>query len=340
MTLAVVNMVDNTSLWQMARDAGVTKKRFITHPEDVKQVCPHCLSLHDTVWDIDDPAAPDPPLHPNCACEIAPEFEPTSELGKDPDGNPVVPDRAPALAPGEYLQRRIERMSSAELEKFLGPTRARLLKTGLISAKQLVSQKHGIRTVEKLMRAAKVTPEDMRSLNNTELRNIAEWRLARSKRRRRLASQAPTRKSPTGRTTPTQVGEIPREATVIGRDRSLQSFQPRIPTGSRATQVGRVDPVPPVQPALPATRPDGPTSSPHVRVMPNGQIRLSQPTTPAAAERMLERMAELLDRARAQYLASQGLPPNDPAAVRASLLLSHVQAQFGRAVEMARKVLG
>ncbi|HOW70087.1 MAG TPA: hypothetical protein PKY77_05745 [Phycisphaerae bacterium] len=127
MAVAVVSLVDGASLWQQGREQGVTRMRWETHPELVKEVCEECLYYNQTVWDIDDPNAPEPPLHPGCACQMVPEFDEGTVLGQDPDGNPIVTESPPIMQPGEWLARTSDGLNDEHqehLEKRLGKARA------------------------------------------------------------------------------------------------------------------------------------------------------------------------------------------------------------------------
>jgi hypothetical protein len=49
------------------------KVRFVTANDG--DVDPQlCRPLHDTLYDIDDPNIPQPPLHRHCRCTLVPEF--------------------------------------------------------------------------------------------------------------------------------------------------------------------------------------------------------------------------------------------------------------------------
>ncbi len=127
MAVAVVSLTDGASLWEQGREQGVTRMRWETHPELVKEVCAECLYYNQTVWDIDDPNAPEPPLHPGCACQMVPEFDEGTLLGQDPDGNPIVTEGPPTMQPGEWLARTSDDLGhdgQSRLEKQLGKERA------------------------------------------------------------------------------------------------------------------------------------------------------------------------------------------------------------------------
>ena len=192
MALAVVRLSDNASLWELGRGAGVTRFRYLTHPELVKQVCLECLHYHDTVWEIG--LGPEPPLHPMCACTMEPEFDKGSVLGQDPDGEPLVSDPAPALQPGEFLARTLSRMPAKRQAKALGPTKAKLLRSGAITADQLVSRIVGERTVHSLLAATGLTPAEVRLLGLDEIHELVESRMATKRRKQARRRRRATRR--------------------------------------------------------------------------------------------------------------------------------------------------
>jgi len=153
MAVSVVRLTDNATLWELGAEQGVTRMRYVTHPELVKEVCPQCLYYHDTVWDQDNPLAPEPPLHPMCACTMEPEFDPGSELGQDPDGEPIVAEPAPELKPGEYLTKKLASMPVAKQQKVIGVVRTTLLRADLIEVTQLMRRASGLRSVDSLLKS-------------------------------------------------------------------------------------------------------------------------------------------------------------------------------------------
>jgi hypothetical protein len=177
MAIAAVSLEDNASLWDVGREVGVAKMRFQNHPELVNQVCPECMYWHDTVWDVDDVSAPEPPLHAICACTMVPEFEPGSEIGTDPDGNPIVADPPPALEPGEHLDNEIGDLKAARVDEILGPTRGQLIRAGVYDASEMV-RAGSVRHVENLLSTAGMGREEFAAMTQPEMRARAEgtWR--------------------------------------------------------------------------------------------------------------------------------------------------------------------
>lgn len=204
MAVSVVRLTDNASLWELGAEKGVTRMRFVTHPELVKEVCPQCLYYHDTVWDQNNPLAPEPPLHPMCACTMEPEFDPGSELGQDPDGEPIVAEPAPELKPGEYLAAKLKSMPVAKQQKVVGVVRTTLLRADLIEVTQLVRRVSGLRSVDSLLKSAGITQQELRTKSYAELQRIAARRLA--ERRRQEGQRARRRK--TRRRSATRPGEL------------------------------------------------------------------------------------------------------------------------------------
>jgi len=185
MAIAVVSLEDNASLWEAGRSAGVTKFRWQTHPEMVQHVCPECMYYQDTVWSIDDPSAPQEPIHPLCACQRIPEFDPGTELGTDPDGEPIVAEAPPALAPGEYLRHEVAGWPAAKQDKVLGPSRGKLLRSGALSADELVHNGE-LRQVENLFGSIGVSRSEFVEMTQKQVRAAAEkrWRDQQSRRPR------------------------------------------------------------------------------------------------------------------------------------------------------------
>lgn len=155
MAVAVVSMFDNSSLWDLGKEQGVTRMRYETHPEFVKEVCLECLQYHDVVFDIDDPEAPDVPIHPQCACLYVPEFDAGSVLGQDPDGEPIIANPPPEREVGEYLAEKLKAMTVEQMDSYIGPGRGKLLRSGQIEPSQLADS-HGVTRVQDLLDEAEI----------------------------------------------------------------------------------------------------------------------------------------------------------------------------------------
>ncbi len=131
--------------------------RFITHPElpigRGHTVCARCLNFHGTTWKADDLSRPIPPIHDRCYCEMVPEL-PAAAL--------KTPERSePALKPGEFLQRRLDRMNVTRLGQVIGKGRAKLAKAGLIDSGDLVSKAGGLVNLDDLLRRLGMTTADL-----------------------------------------------------------------------------------------------------------------------------------------------------------------------------------
>lgn len=78
------------------------------------------------------------------------------------------------------------------------------------------------------------------------------------------------------------------------------------------------------------------TSDGTVKVEASGQVRLKKPKSVAQATSMLEAMTKIHRQATDDHVASQQLPVNNPARVKAELRWAHTKIQLSRAVAMAQ----
>lgn len=143
--------------------------RFITHPElpigRGHTVCARCLNFHGTTWKADDLSRPIPPIHGRCYCEMVPEL-PSAAL--------KTAERAePALKPGEFLQRRLDRMNANRLGQVIGKGRAKLAKAGLIDSSALVSKSGGLVNLDDLLRRLGMTTADLKLTTRTLRKKFA-----------------------------------------------------------------------------------------------------------------------------------------------------------------------
>jgi SPP1 gp7 family putative phage head morphogenesis protein len=114
------------------------------------KTCPVCGTLDGKVWDLDE-QHPNPPMHYNCRCVLAPITKSWRELGIDKDEVPpsvrssmngYIPE---TMDYKEWLAKQSEK-TQAEI---LGPTRLKLYKQGL--------------SIEKMVRNGKpLTIEELR----------------------------------------------------------------------------------------------------------------------------------------------------------------------------------
>lgn len=187
MSIFTFRVADGASLNSLGRAHGVTRFRWLTHPELVEQVCMRCLWYHDTVWNQGDPSAPEPPLHDYCACVTEPEFDEGSILGMDPDGEQILASDAPELQPGEYLAQQLDRMNDRRKVALMGKERTTLYKAKLITAKDLVSWQRGVRPVKDLARRLGIEHEAIsaaaKELDSARLLATAEKRIGLRKLR-------------------------------------------------------------------------------------------------------------------------------------------------------------
>lgn len=161
MSIFVFRVADNATLADLGRSQRINSFRWLTHPELVEQVCLRCLWYHDTVWLEGDPNAPEPPLHDYCACTAEPEFEAGSILGVDPDGREILASDAPVLQPGQYLEKRLARLSNDGLAAALGKGVGMMYRSGLVTARELVTRTDGIRTLGSLSRSLGISRATM-----------------------------------------------------------------------------------------------------------------------------------------------------------------------------------
>lgn len=186
-----ITLSDNTSLWELAGEKGVTRFRWVTHPELVQKVCPQCLYYEATEWEADDPSAPEPPLHPLCACTREPVFPAGSVLGQDPDGEPIIADPLPQMKPGEFLNQTIREMKADEMDSLLGPSRGKMIRSGMLNPDELVTRISGIRNVGDLLKSAGLTPDQFSQMTHDQLRRAAALHRERIARQRRRFTRRP-----------------------------------------------------------------------------------------------------------------------------------------------------
>lgn len=92
------------------------------------RTCVICAPLHGTIYPVNDPAIPLPPLHPRCRCFLAPITKSWAELGLGPPQAALFDGKPPG---GPTFDQWLQRQPPAVAEDILGPDRADAWRSGL-----------------------------------------------------------------------------------------------------------------------------------------------------------------------------------------------------------------
>jgi len=148
-----VNFIANSSHFETYRaNADVTKTYQYTAVLDGR-TSDICQALDGRTWEYDDPDGLRPPQHVNCRSTIVPTVD-WEGLGMTPP-----PEGTRASADGQVpssttYEQWLRGQTDAEQNRILGPTKAKLFRSGRINLRDLVRKDGGSVTVAELREAA------------------------------------------------------------------------------------------------------------------------------------------------------------------------------------------
>jgi len=94
------------------------------------RTCPVCAPLHGTVYALDDPDIPVPPLHARCRCDLSPITKSWAELGLGPAQANLFDGSAPSGTDLDF-PAWLKRQPDSTADAILGPTKAQAWRDGV-----------------------------------------------------------------------------------------------------------------------------------------------------------------------------------------------------------------